>query len=247
MDLRIIPVFTLISGELFKTKRFQNPTYIGDLINNVKVASEYKVDELCILDISSYYGKPDSDPHLLIDSVNLSFLPISIGGNIQTIERAKYFLKNGFDRIILGKKTITHKAIRSISDEFGSQSISTCIDVEKGVILPSRNDFYLDVLEKGEFQAIKKLATQGVGEIVFHDRERDGTRVGLRPIPRLLNAAQDLGLPVTWVGGASSIKEAEETGSSFGLNGVGVGSSYVFYSHDESVLPHYQRGPRGNR
>ena len=40
ISARVIPVLTMIEGELVKTKKFNDPKYVGDPINAVKIFNE---------------------------------------------------------------------------------------------------------------------------------------------------------------------------------------------------------------
>ena len=56
---RIIPVLLLQNGGLVKTVRFNNPNYIGDPINAVKIFNEKGADELVLIDLDACdKGKP---------------------------------------------------------------------------------------------------------------------------------------------------------------------------------------------
>ena len=49
---RITPVLLIDEGDLYKTKNFCNPKYVGDPLNTVRILNEKEVDELIVLDIS---------------------------------------------------------------------------------------------------------------------------------------------------------------------------------------------------
>ena len=50
---RLIPVLLLQENGLVKTFNFDNPKYIGDPLNAVRIFNEKQVDELMILDNDS--------------------------------------------------------------------------------------------------------------------------------------------------------------------------------------------------
>jgi cyclase len=50
---RIIPCLLVKNKGLVKTVRFDNPKYVGDPINAVKIFNEKEVDELIVLDIDA--------------------------------------------------------------------------------------------------------------------------------------------------------------------------------------------------
>jgi cyclase len=50
---RVIPTLLLDQGGLVKTKKFANPSYVGDPINAIRIFNDKEVDELVVLDISA--------------------------------------------------------------------------------------------------------------------------------------------------------------------------------------------------
>jgi len=56
--VRVIPVLLIHKGGLYKTVQFDNPQYVGDPINAVKIFNEKEIDEIVVLDIdASRQGK----------------------------------------------------------------------------------------------------------------------------------------------------------------------------------------------
>ena len=62
---RVIPCLLIQNGGLVKTVNFQNPKYIGDPINAVKIFNEKQADELIILDIDATRLKKNPDYKLI--------------------------------------------------------------------------------------------------------------------------------------------------------------------------------------
>ena len=60
---RVIPVLSFrdVGSGIIKTQNFKNPTYLGDVLNAVKIFNEKEVDELVILDI--YATKQKREPN----------------------------------------------------------------------------------------------------------------------------------------------------------------------------------------
>ena len=59
MRTRVIPCLLLRNGGLVKTVKFQDPKYVGDPINAVRIFNEKEVDEMVFLDISATPAKID--------------------------------------------------------------------------------------------------------------------------------------------------------------------------------------------
>ena len=51
--IRVMPVLLLRGAGFVKTRKFSNPTYLGDPINILKIFNEKEVDEVVILDIDA--------------------------------------------------------------------------------------------------------------------------------------------------------------------------------------------------
>ena len=79
---RVIPVLSFKDEGtgIIKTQKFKNPTYLGDILNAVKIFNEKEVDELVILDI--FATKQNREPNFeRIKMVATEcFMPLSYGG-----------------------------------------------------------------------------------------------------------------------------------------------------------------------
>ena len=86
LRVRVIPCLLLEGVGLVKTVKFNNPKYIGDPINAVKIFNEKEVDELILLDINA--SKAGSPPNfsLIKDIASECFMPLCYGGGIKNIE-----------------------------------------------------------------------------------------------------------------------------------------------------------------
>jgi len=239
MGPRLIPFFTLINKELVKTNQFRQPIYVGDLINNLKIAADFKADEICVLDISDYHGMRSVPESYYLESLGTIHAPIALGGNIRTLDKARILLRNGIDKVVLGRRSIKPSLLRDISTEFGIQSVSVCLDIVNDKIVRILEGDEVLLGETDEREYLRMLVDNGVGEFIFHDVLREGTRQGLLPLERVTELANSLGRPVVWVGGASSIENALDVARKFQLSGVGVGASYIFSNGTYSVLPQY--------
>lgn len=98
---RVIPCLLLKNGGLVKTRKFKNPTYVGDPINAVRIFNEKEVDELVFLDISATAAGREPDYELLGDIASEAFMPFAYGGGISTLEHAKKLFKLGVEKVIL--------------------------------------------------------------------------------------------------------------------------------------------------
>ena len=83
---RIIPVLTFNGFGLVKTKQFNNPRTVGNPVQSARVYNSRGVDELVFLDIQASKQNRKINLKLVADVIKECFMPVSVGGGIQTIE-----------------------------------------------------------------------------------------------------------------------------------------------------------------
>ena len=81
---RVIPTLLLKGQGLVKTVKFNNPKYIGDPINAVRIFNEKEVDELVFLDIAATPEGRGPNFELLVDIASEAFMPMAYGGGVTT-------------------------------------------------------------------------------------------------------------------------------------------------------------------
>lgn len=208
---RVIPVLLLQDGGLVKTVGFDNPTYIGDPINAVKIFNDREADELVFLDIE---GTISLD---LVEKVGEEAnMPFAIGGGIYSLVQVKELLGAGAEKVVV--KTHT-EIIPGVAEVFGSQSIIACIDVVGE--LP---------LDRARF-----VESLGAGEILLQSVGRDGKGVGYDlDLIRVVSSA--VGIPVIALGGAGSLDDFSRAIGA-GASAVAAGSLFVY--HNGGILINY--------
>ena len=92
---RIILVLTFLDGVLFRTKKFTpDYRYTKNFIDL------WSADEIVLIDISK--KKFDKKFLKIVNYfANNCFLPITVGGGINSLKKANYLFRNGADKIIL--------------------------------------------------------------------------------------------------------------------------------------------------
>ena len=130
---RIIP-FLLIDkeGNCIKTTKFEDRNYIGDILNNIRIFNEKKVDELVILDIDASRNKNLIKFDLISKIASVCRMPLTYGGGIADLEAAKKIINLGVEKICLNTSAIEKiDLLQKIHNEFGSQSLSVSINYKK--------------------------------------------------------------------------------------------------------------------
>ena len=238
---RIIPCLLIEDGNLVKTKRFKEPTYLGDPINAVKIFNEEEADELCLLDISSHRGGNHINFELLKNIVTEAFMPLAYGGGISSLEDAKCLYRMGFEKLIFNTALASDpNLIREVVSYAGAQSVIASIDVKKNIW--GREECYIDCgkknLKKDVATYLNEIEELGVGEIFINSIDNDGMMNGYN-IDLIKCVTTNTNLPVIACGGAGNLEDLSKAIKQGGTQAVAAGSIFVFYGPRRAVLINY--------
>jgi cyclase len=228
----------LLHGQgLVKTIRFQEPRYLGDPINTVKIFNDKGVDELCILDIDASKEQRGPDFEYLQLITSEAFMPLGYGGGITSVEQIQRLLKLGFEKVIINTGFYKNNdLIRDAVKIAGSQSVVVSIDVKSGLM--GKHDCYImggreKVNESPKVMA--ELAQElGAGEILLNSISHDGVMQGydLKLVKMISNSVT---IPVIACGGAKNIFDMKKVLDA-GASAAAAGSMYVYYGKHNAVL-----------
>lgn len=242
---RLIPVLLLKNGWLVQSKNFHEHKNLGDPTWGVKRLSQWASDELIYLDISrddNYDLRRDdlntpnrkSILEILEDVSKITFMPITIGGKIKTINDISERLSRGADKIATNTQALKDKKfITSAAKEFGSQAVVVSIDAK---LIEGQ---YVVMTDGGKtptnYTAVEwaHIAQEkGAGEIFLNSVDRDGHKTGFE-IPLLKDVAQTVTIPVIGCGGAG---EWSHFAQAFDQTKVdAVAAANLFQHLDQSV------------
>ena len=240
---RIIPCLLVSNKGLVKTVKFKDPKYVGDPINAVRIFNEKETDELMILDIDATRLNKEPDYRSIEFWASECRMPLCYGGGIKTVEQAQRIFSLGVEKIALSSEAITNiKIISNIANRVGSQSVVVVLDVKKktfgGYELFTHNGSKSTGINPIDFA--KKCALEGAGEIVVNSIDKDGTLKGYDL--NLIRKIRDIiDIPITVLGGASSLDDLGGLIKEFGIIGASAGSLFVFKGKYKAVLINYPR------
>ena len=109
---RVIPVLLVKDHGLVKTTKFENPKYVGDPINAIRIFNEKEVDELALLDISATPGNHGPNFDLVQDVASECFMPLAYGGGIRGLDDAKRLFSLGIEKVVLRSAAATRPSDR---------------------------------------------------------------------------------------------------------------------------------------
>lgn len=177
LKLRIIPILSFNGFALVKTKNFLNPRMVGNPTQSARVYNSRGVDELIFCDIfASRQNRPPPIP-MLREILKECFMPVGVGGGIQTLEQISDLLNVGADKVVIKSSAIRKPSFVSEAVRiFGAQCICIAVDViktEQGYLI-----FDLDNSNRSLADFMQQMNDQGAGEYMVTAVHRDGTMEG---------------------------------------------------------------------
>jgi imidazole glycerol-phosphate synthase subunit HisF len=239
---RITPCLLVQNGGLVKTVQFKNARYVGDPINAVKIFNEKETDELIVLDIDATAKNRDPNFRLISQFAVECRMPLCYGGGIKTPAQAKRIIGLGVEKVAISSAAMDDPAIvTAIAQEIGSQSVVVVLDVKKSRFRSGYQVYTRNGTAKtgmSPFDAAKRAEDLGAGEIVVNSIDNDGMMQGydLELATELRKASN---LPMTVLGGASSLADISRLVKACGVIGAAAGSLFVFKGPLRGVLISY--------
>ena len=203
---RIIPCLDVKDGRVVKGTNFLGLRDVSNPVKLAKYYSENGADELVFYDITASYEGRALFTDILRDVASQIFIPLTVGGGINTVEDFDRVLKCGADKVSVNSGAIKNPAlIEEAAKKYGSQCVVISADVK-------RVDGVFRVFAKGgrentgmeAISWIKRCVDNGAGEVVLNSIDTDGVKGGF-DIEMLAAVCDVVNVPVIASGGAGSI------------------------------------------
>ena len=233
LKIRIIPCLDVKNGRVVKGINFINLIDAGDPVEQARFYSDNGADEICFLDIGASLEKRKTMIDVVAKTSERVFIPLTVGGGINSIQDIRDLLKAGADKINTAA-ILNENLIAESSSRFGSQCIVTAVDAKK------HYDDWIVYSHGGTKNTginalswLEKLQNLGAGEILLTSMDKDGTKDGFDL--NLLKKANDiLNIPIIASGGVGNLKHFEEGVTIGGANALLAAS--VFHFAEFSIL-----------
>jgi cyclase len=228
---------------LVKSVKFKDYTYIGDPINAVRIFNDCFADEIIILDIDASKKGSTIDLQLVREVGEEANMPFSVGGGISTIQQIYERLKGGAEKAIINSAALDNPAfIKEASDNFGSSTITVCIDIKKSLL--GKYQVYSHktkkVLSLNYLDYVKMIEDAGAGEIIIQSVDNDGVMKGYdHKLYETLS--KEISIPLIALGGAGSVGDMEKLWENSAVNSFSAGSMFVYYGKMKGVLINYPK------
>lgn len=205
---RIIPCLDVRNGRVVKGVNFEG---LSDVDSPVKLADYYSrcgADELVFYDITASSDGRALFTDILRETAKNVFIPLTVGGGINTLDDFDRVLKCGADKVSVNSGAIRNPSIISAAaQKYGNQCVVLSVDIK-------RVDGKFCVFAKGgrentgieAIEWIKQGEKNGAGEIVVNSIDTDGVKKGF-DIELLKIVNSTVNVPVIASGGAGSIND----------------------------------------
>ena len=205
---RIIPCLDVKNGRVVKGVNFEGLSDVSSPVELAKYYSDNGADELVFYDITASYEERALFTDILREVASQIFIPLTVGGGINTVEDFDRVLKCGADKVSVNSGAIRNpELIREAAQKYGNQCVVISADVK-------RVDGVFRVFAKGgrentgmeAISWIKKCVELGAGEVVVNSIDTDGVKRGF-DLEMLQAVCDAVNVPVIASGGAGSVKD----------------------------------------
>lgn len=205
---RIIPCLDVKDGRVVKGINFENLNDVSSPVELGKYYSQCGADELVFYDITASSDGRKLFTDILREVASNIFIPLTVGGGINTIEDFDRVLKCGADKVSVNSGAIKNpELIREAALKYGNQCVVISADIK-------RVDGKFRVFAKGgredtgmeAISWIKRCVKNGAGEVVVNSIDTDGVKQGF-DIPMLKAVCEAVNVPVIASGGAGCIND----------------------------------------
>lgn len=246
---RVIPSLLLLNDALVKTTKFNNPNYIGDPINTVRIFNELEVDELVFLDIAATNDHRSPNLQLLTEIANECFMPLGYGGGLNNFQTVKDIFSIGFEKIILNSICYEQPSfVTRISEHYGNQAVVASVDVKKNIW--GKYEVFSHSgkkkIKKNLLEWVIELEKLGAGEILLTSIDKEGTWSGF-DLNLIKQVTEVINIPVIAHGGAGIIQHIGEAIHLSNASAVALGSMVVYQQKGMGVLVNFPEERELNR
>ncbi len=238
---RLIPKLQLFPSQidhgnlsLVNTVAFSKIIEIGNPVSQAKIYEAQVADELILIDLSSSKGQYEADSKRLLETLKAVsrevFLPLVIGGGVETMDDVSEFLTHGADKVSMNSSAIkTPDLISNIAHAFGSQCVVISIDYKRS------ETGTLEVYSHGgrfptgldPIQWAKRVQEMGAGEVLLTCIDNDGMGEGL-DISTVKLVSKVLTIPLIASGGCGLASHFVDGFLTAGADAVAAGTFFSF-------------------
>ena len=205
---RIVPCLDVKNGRVVKGTNFQGLSDVSDPVALGKYYSDHGADELVFYDITASFEGRKLFTDILQKVASTIFIPLTVGGGINTVEDFDRVLKCGADKVSVNSGAIRNPdLVFQAARKYGDQCVVLSADVK-------RVDGEFRVFAKGGREDtgmeaiawIRRCVGMGAGEVVLNSIDTDGVKQGF-DLEMLEAVSNAMDVPVIASGGAGGMED----------------------------------------
>ena len=232
---RVIPCMDVKDGRVVKGVNFEGIKDVDSPVSLAEYYSQNGADELVFYDITASYENRGLFTEILSEVARRVFIPLTVGGGINTLEDFDRVLKCGADKVSVNSGAIRNPAlIAEAAKRYGSQCVVISADVkrvgDKYIVFSKggRESTGMDAKEWIEF-----AVSHGAGEVVLNSIDTDGVKAGF-DTEMLRDVCGGIKVPVIASGGAGCIEDFITLFREFTAADAGLAAS-IFHFGEVSI------------
>lgn len=205
---RIIPCLDVKNGRVVKGVNFEGLHDVSSPVSLAKFYSDCGADELVFYDITASSDGRKLFTDILCETAKSVFIPLTVGGGINTVDDFDRVLKCGADKVSVNSGAIRDpNLIYEAAKLYGNQCVVLSVDIKRvgGVFRVfakgGRENTGMEAIEW-----IKRCVDNGAGEVVVNSIDTDGVKQGF-DIEMLEAVVNAVSVPVIASGGAGDIND----------------------------------------
>ncbi len=243
---RIIPCLDVKDNRVVKGIHFLNLRDAGDPVELGARYSEDGADELVFLDITATIRSRKTIVELVEKVAENVFIPFTVGGGIQTVERMDELLRSGAEKVSVNTAAVQNpNLLTEAARRFGNQCVVLAIDARRSKAKPDKWQACVKAgSEPTDIDAVEWAAKGeklGAGEILLTSMDADGTQAGYDI--ELTKAVSDaVNIPVIASGGAGTLEHLYDAIVDGGADAVLMASITHFENYTINQMKEYLAG-----
>ena len=242
---RIIPCLDVRNGRVVKGVNFEGLSDVSSPVELARYYSESGADELVFYDITASFEERALFTDILREVAGSIFIPLTVGGGINTLEDFDRVLRCGADKVSVNSGAIRNPdLVRQAARRYGNQCVVISADVKR--VGGEFRVFAKGGREDTGMEAIgwiRRCVEQGAGEVVLNSIDTDGVKKGF-DLEMLRAVCDAVDVPVIASGGAGSIQDFVTLFRE--IPGVDAGLAASVFHFGEIAIPALKRALRAN-
>ena len=200
---RLIGVLIVADGKVIQSIQFKHTNIIhSDPVEAVNMFNDWAVDEIVVLNVSRSRDTKKEFVSIIQKIAKNNFVPLSVGGWIESINDVKELIYNGADKVVINTQAFKNPyLITEIAELYGSQCVVVSIDYKK---IDNKRIVTIDrgkeITNKELVKWAKEAEKYGAGELIINCIDHDGNRKGY-DLEGIKTVSENINIPVIAFGG----------------------------------------------